>query len=108
MKSDNRNRWVREELLHLLSLSGTLAGLCITGVALFYTLVKSCRTATIVDDLFVICALIFLLCTYCIFIALRTKHSRVSEMFNIIADTLFIIGLTGMVITSFVMVYTIW
>jgi hypothetical protein len=32
--------WQREELLHLLSLSGTLAGLCITGVALFHTLGK--------------------------------------------------------------------
>jgi hypothetical protein len=32
------NTWIREELLHLLSLSGTLAGLCITGVTLFHTL----------------------------------------------------------------------
>lgn len=28
--------WVREELLHLLSVSGTLAGLCVTVVALMH------------------------------------------------------------------------
>ncbi|MFI4927419.1 MAG: hypothetical protein ACHP7E_07010 [Burkholderiales bacterium] len=31
--SARRSGWLRDELLQLLSLSGTLAGLCITGVA---------------------------------------------------------------------------
>gem|GEM_PF-6825871 len=36
MNHPNRQgTWLREELLHLLPLSGILAGLCITGVTLF-------------------------------------------------------------------------
>ena len=42
--------WQREELLHLLSLSATLAGLCITGVTLFHTLGRSSLPQTIADD----------------------------------------------------------
>ena len=34
--SQRRGTWLREELLQLLTLAATLAGLCITGVALFH------------------------------------------------------------------------
>ena len=59
--------WVREELLQLLSVSGTLAGLAITGVAVFRSLGRETMSTTIADDLLAIAALIFLLCSYIIF-----------------------------------------
>ena len=45
---------LREELLHLLSVSATLSGLCITAVALMHTLGKDKMDITVVDDMFAI------------------------------------------------------
>jgi hypothetical protein len=103
-----RSTWVREELLHLLSLSGTLAGLCITGVALFHTIGRSNLPATFADDALAISALLFLLCTYTIFIALRTKRGQVALTLEAVADGLFLLALTGMVASGIIMVYTVW
>jgi hypothetical protein len=100
--------WLREELLHLLSLSGTLAGLCITGVALFHTLGRSSLPETFADDTLAISALLFLVCTYTIFFALRTKSNALALVLEKIADVLFLLALTGMVASGFIMVYTVW
>ena len=99
--------WIREELLHLLSVSGTLAGLCITGVALFHTTGKASLPATVADDLLAISALLFLLCTYAIFIGLRTKREALAALLEKIADALFLLALTGMVASGFIMVYAV-
>ncbi|HSH89300.1 MAG TPA: hypothetical protein VK996_04905 [Ramlibacter sp.] len=109
MASPERNStWLREELLHLLSLSGTLAGLCITGVTLFHTVGRSSVSQSIADDTLAVSALLFLLCTYTIFIALRTRRERLAIVLEKVADTLFLLALTGMVVSGFVMVYAVW
>lgn len=109
MNASSRNStWLREELLQLLSLSGTLAGLCITGVALFHTLGRSSPPETIADDTLAISALVFLVCTYTIFFALRTRRDRLALVLERIADALFLLALTGMVASGFIMVYTVW
>lgn len=100
--------WAREELLQLLSLSGTLAGLSVTVVALMHTLGKSTFTATIIDDLFAFCALLFLLSTYLIFSALRTKTPSIERLLIMVVDTVFLVGLTLMTAAAFMMVYTVW
>ena len=107
-KSPKIKAWVREELLHLMSLSGTMAGLCITGVTLFYTVSKVPASATIVDDMLAISALLFLICTYTVFWALRTRKPAVAEFLESIVDILFAAALTGMVASGFVMLYTVW
>lgn len=99
--------WLREELLHLLSLAGQMAGLCITSVTLFYTVGRSSRAATIADELLVICALMFLSCAYFIFFALRMRETRLTVTLENIADALFVIGLTLMVATGVLMAYTV-
>ena len=106
--SPPKGTWIREELLHLLSLSGTLAGLCIAGVALFHTLGRPSLPETIADDTLAISALLFLMCTYTIFFALRTKRHAIALVLEKIADVLFFLALTGMVASGFIMVYTVW
>ena len=106
--STRNNTWLREELLHLLSLSGTLAGLCITGVALFHTLGRASLTETVADDALAVSALLFLVCTYTIFFALRTRREALALALERIADVLFLLALTGMVASGFIMVYTVW
>ena len=100
--------WLRDELLHLLSLPGTLAGLSITGVTLLHTIAKASISSTIADDALALSALLFLVCTYTIFLALRTKNQSLAIKLEKLVDALFSVALTGMVAAGFVMVYTVW
>ena len=100
--------WLREELLHLLAMSGNMAGLCITGVTLFYTVGHSSRAATIADDLLALCAVLFLLCAYVILFALRARASNAAARLERVADVMFMGGMTLMVATGLVMAYTVW
>lgn len=94
-------------MLHLLSLSGTLSGLCVTGVTLFHTLGKASLQETFADDILAISALMFLLCTYAIFFTLRTKRESIALALEKVVDSLFLLALTGMVISGFIMVYNL-
>ena len=108
MDRSNQRTWMREELLQLLAVAGTLAGLSVTAVALLHTLGQAKPTATIADDVLVVSALLFLLCTYAIFFALRTRKPRWAMALERLADTLFLLALTGMVASGFIMVYTLF
>lgn len=103
-----RTSWSREELTHLLSLSGNLAGLSITGVTIFHTFGAASATATIVDDILAVTALLFLLCCYISFFALRSNRSSLTMKLIWITDTLFLLALTLMVASGFLMLYTLW
>jgi hypothetical protein len=50
---------------------------------------------------------VFLLCTYAIFIALRTKREALAAILENVADSLFLLALSGMVGSGFVMVYAL-
>ena len=97
--------WLREEMLHLPSLSGSLSGLCITGVTLFHTTGRASLQETWADDILAISALMFLLCTYMIFFTLRTRRESLALTLEKVVDAIFLLALTGMVISGFIMVY---
>jgi tellurite resistance protein TehA-like permease len=105
--ASRRSGWLREELLQLLSLAGTLAGLCITGVALFHSIGRGTVPGTLADDMLAVSALLFLLCTYLIFFALRVAREELAQRLERAVDALFLLALTGMVAAGFVMVYTV-
>ena len=105
---DKPGNWLREELLHLLTLSGTMAGLSITGVTLFYTVGHATRLMTIADDLLAASSVMFLLCCYLIFWALRTRIQPLSEMLVSLVDFALASALTVMVFAGFLMAYTVW
>lgn len=98
---------IRDEMLNLLSVSGTLAGLCVTVVALMQALGKSTRVATVADDLFVVCALLFLICIYLIFSTLRVRKLHVVKMLVRTVDIVFIVAMTLMTSAAFIMAYTV-
>ncbi|WP_428310813.1 hypothetical protein [Hydrocarboniphaga sp.] len=97
----------KEELLNLLSISGTLSGICIGGVTLFHTMNASSRAGTLVDDLLALCALGFLICTYLIVFALRTRARRYLPQIVKLVDGMFLLSLSGLVLAGFLMVYTV-
>lgn len=97
-----------EELLSLLSTSGSLAGLCITIVALMNTFNKARAAVSIVDDLLAICAAAFLSCIYLILWALRSRRTSLSVVLIRVVDGVFLLATTTMTIAAFLMVHTIW
>ena len=99
---------LQNEMFHLLSVSGTLAGLCVTVVALMNTLGKSVRAVTVVDDLFAISALLYLICIYLIFAALRIRKPRITGKLVRLVDMVFIVAMSLMTSAAFIMVYTVW
>jgi len=106
--SQSSANWAREELLSLLSICGTLAGLCITIVALMNTFYKAQASASVIDDAFAFCAAGFLLCIYLIFWALRTRRTAIVAVLLRVVDGLFLLALTSMTIAGFAMIYTVW
>lgn len=100
--SEKPRAWDRAELLALLSASATLAGLCITVVALMNALNKAASSASIVDDVLAVCAGMFLLCTYIIFWALKAPTSGLTIALSKVADVLFLLALSGMTIAGFI------
>ncbi|HEY2775876.1 MAG TPA: hypothetical protein VGK20_17675 [Candidatus Binatia bacterium] len=104
----SRLNWDRQELLSLLSASATLAGLCITVVALMNAFNKANSGATIVDDVLALCAAAFLLSTYLIFWALRSSSPSVAVVLTKSVDVIFLAALSAMTAAGFIMLYTIW
>ena len=103
-----KRKWDRHEILQLLVLSGTLAGLSITGLTIFIKENRVRLAATIADDMLAFVALIFLLATYLFFFSLRTSNQNLAVKLESTGDILFLLALTGMVATGFIILYTIW
>lgn len=104
----NVTAWDRAELLSLFSASATLAGLCITVVALMNTLDRTKSATSIIDDVLAVCAAAFLLCTYLIFWALRSRRAGLSHRLTRLIDAVFLAALSAMTAAAFLMIYTIW
>ena len=98
----------RDELFSLLSSSGSLAGLCITVVALMNSFNKVRAEVTVVDDMLAVCAAAFLLCTYLIFWALRSRAARISAILLNVVDWVFLSAQTIMTIAGFIIIHTVW
>ncbi len=95
----------RELLLRLLPVSASLAGLSVGAVTLFRITEKSALLVNFADDLLVICAAFFLLCTYLIFWALRSRHLERTRQLARVVDFVFLIALTTLVGVGFLLVY---
>jgi len=107
-KNNGFSGWMREELFQLLSISATLSGLCITVVALMKNISKVDLSATIVDDMFVISAVLFLVCVYLIFFALKTRVPKLVATLLKVIDLIFLTGMTIITLAALFMVYTVW
>jgi drug/metabolite transporter (DMT)-like permease len=105
--SSQDNGSIREELLVLLPVSSTLAGLCIAAVTLFHFNDPFAKVSSVTDDVLAICSLIFLIAIYLIFWALRTKKDLHMTMLVKLIDSIFLLGITALVGVGFLMVYAL-
>jgi hypothetical protein len=103
-----QRKWFREEMFHLLSISGNLSGFCVTAVALFRTLGKTSMSGTVADDMLACSALAFLICIHTVFSGLRRDTEIAAQFSEKLTDLPFTVGLAGVVAAGFVMAYTVW
>jgi hypothetical protein len=98
----------RQLVFWLLSISASLAGFCVAGIGLLNANPKALVYSGPGDDILGMASVLFLICTYLAFWALRTgKESRMVLLTKII-DLLFLIGLTLVVISGVGIAYTIF
>jgi hypothetical protein len=99
---------LRELLLRLLSISASLAGFCVAGLSLLNVQATGHKFVGLADDILALAAVLFLICTYLTFWALRTtKEARLVSLARVI-DVLFLGGLTLVVISGIGIVYAIF
>ena len=83
---------------HVFSVSSGMVGVCLTVIGLIRVVVTLRKISTIADDLLAIDALLFLIASLLSYAALRTPGTRRMQMFERIADRVFICAMILMTI----------
>ena len=94
-------------LMRVLSTSGTLAGLCLTGLGLFHSFAKSESLNRSADIVLAVDSLLFIAATGTCFIALRFRHAPWIPSLANVVELLFLAGLVGMVPFGFMILYSV-
>jgi hypothetical protein len=105
LKNFSEPKDIHHTLLAILSTSGTLAGISLALVGIVNVKVQNTKIETMADDLFLISALGFVAICYCVFFALRQLQSKHLQRWNNIIDILFLVSLTLLLLSGFVVVY---
>jgi len=93
--------------IHIFTASAAMVGVCLTVIGLIRVVLSIRGGVTFADDLLALDSFIFLVSCLLSYFALRTRS--VNRMFRVerVADTLFIIGLSLMVVVCSIIVYEI-
>jgi hypothetical protein len=95
----------REVLLRLLSVTATLAGLCVAALGFIEYGTPEAALRTYADEVIAFDAFLFACCAYLILWALRTSSLARARMLSKIVDITFLVALTSMLIASSYIVY---
>lgn len=102
------NRNLRTELLmRIFSGSASMVGVCMAGIGLFHIMNALGRVSLVSDELLAADALLFLLACFLSFWALRTDHLNWALRLEKVADALFLLALTLIVLVCGVLVYAV-
>ena len=94
-------------LMRVLATSGTLAGLCLTGLGVVHTLAKSARLTQAAEMVLAVDSLIFIAATITCFVALRFRHATWIRGFANVVELLFLAGLIGMLPFGVMILYVV-
>jgi hypothetical protein len=94
-------------LMRVLATSGTLAGLCLTGLGLFHSFAKSGRVSRAADIVLAADSLLFIAATISCFVALRFRHAPWVPSFANLVELLFLAGLIGMLPFGVMILYSV-
>lgn len=90
---------------HILPVSCTMAGVCLTVISIIKLTELSRLFTTIVDDILAFDSVLFLASSFLSYLSLRTERSTMA--LEQIADLLFLMGMLVMVICTFLLVYAL-
>jgi hypothetical protein len=94
-------------LMRVLATSGTLAGLCLTGLGVFHSFSKSETVNRAADLILATDSVLFIAATISCFLALRFRHLQwVPSLANWV-ELLFLAGLLGMLPFGAMILYTV-
>jgi hypothetical protein len=94
-------------LMRVLATSGTLAGLCLTGLGIFHSFAKSEQLSRSADIVLAADSLLFIAATITCFMALRFRHADWVPSFATVVELLFLAGLLGMLPFGFMILYSV-
>lgn len=109
MAGDREAEGREERLLErLLSTAASMTGVCVALLSVVQIIAESRKVQTLADDALALDSLFFLVCCYLAIWALRTRRPERLRALAAAVDYLFLIGMTGLVVIGFMVVYTIF
>lgn len=94
--------------MHVFTVSAGMVGVCLTAIGLLRLVAAQTKAQTLGDDLLAVNAILFVLCSFLAFWSFKTQEPKICRRLQIVADTLFLIGLAGMAAICSVIAYTIF
>jgi hypothetical protein len=90
----------RDVLLRLLSVTASLAGLCIAALGFLEATERRELATSYADEVIAVDALLFVSCVYLILWALRTQSLRRADMLSRVINVVFLLALTTFLLAS--------
>lgn len=97
----------RDIAIHIFTASSALVGVCLTVISIVRSFTEAHKIQTIVDDVLAVNAMVFLSSCLLSYWALRTRGSERMHRVESAADTVFLIGLGGMVCACGMIVWAV-
>jgi hypothetical protein len=94
-------------LMRVLATSGTLAGLCLTGLGVVHSIARSAPLSRAADVILAVDSLVFIAATVSCFVALRFRHASWIKPFANMVELLFLAGLIGMLPFGVMIIYAV-
>jgi hypothetical protein len=98
----------RDVLLRLLSVTASLAGLCMAALGFIEYSTPEAAYRTFADEIIAFDALLFVCCVYLILWALRTTNTARAYTLGRVVDWVFLIALTTMLLAAAYIVYWVF
>jgi len=105
--AENNSLEQREEQIsfQIFGVSATMVGVCFTVLGLFTIFHAVKKRQTLVDEFITIDAIFFLICCFLSYMAIRTKDRKRRFKLEKIADAIFLIALTFIVVIAISFVF---
>src|SRR4051812_11137968 len=109
MESNGQQRRQFEEdiCIHIFTVSSAMVGVCLTVIGLVRVVITLGKADTFADDLLAIDALLFLICCFLSYGALRSRGTRRMHKLERIADAVFIMAMIVMVVICAFITYAV-
>jgi len=98
----------RDVLLRLLSVTASLAGLCMAALGFMEYGTPEATYRTLADEVIAFAALLFVCCVYLILWALRTRSLRRAWSLGRVVDGVFLVALTTMLVAAAYIVFWVF